>query len=793
VIVSDNYNIIGSIDPSTSVLLLGSGFSLEATNIRRNAPPNGASLRRHFLKELNYSENSDYALQILTDEFNERHPDRLFDELYEIFRVSKAGPNQAAVLSENWLRIYTTNYDDVVEFCHLARGVKLSSFDSSEVIPNRLPNNSIVHLHGSIRALTRENVGTSLVLGETSYVRQYVEKSPWYNQFQKDIRYASNVFIIGYSMADYHIAALLLEDPTIADKTFFIQRTPDPMFVRRTKVYGRPLFIGLAGLAEALKNLPRTSPLSDASQMKSFRLLEPYRDKKGLHPATAPEVFELLAYGTFNYSRCVATLPEQTYVLARGKEIKEFLEEFNSNRTIIVDGRLGNGKTIFLYLAFLALSVKGYTCFLFKREGADIVREIKLLQGVSKAVIIFEQYAAAQDILKRLGNELPNAKFVVEVRTSIFEVRFHEVRQTVPAPFGRVSLNRLSGSDVLAFKSLCAAAGIGSASFGGLKSAEIRDVLLEVLKSPNIKEKIRTTLSPVFENAARRKVLLLSTLLTKFHLLMEPSFIKSVSGIDPFKEFMSIKDVAEELFEIGGDSFQIRSSVFSEYAVEHFLRSDEIIECVVETALAAASRKVDRQFRVLMSSLMQYSNLYDMLRKESDVIALVLGIYERLRYDSRINDEPLFWLQYAIAMVEDSNLELALEFIGTAYERAEERTGFQTYQIDTQAFRILLLSQTQVANGNPVDRLPEIVQRLEAVNSMLGEESHRAYAIKVLEHVHPFVEKRRADLKPGDKTVLTYWLSILSMTLGQLPIEYRALIGSDMIKNQIDRAKNLLL
>lgn len=143
-------------------------------------------------------------------------------------------------------------------------------------------------------------------------------------------------------------------------------------------------------------------------------------------------------------------------------------------------------------------------------------------------------------------------------------------------------------------------------------------------------------------------------------------------------------------------------------------------------------------------------------------------------------------------MAEERNLPLALEFIGTAYKRAAERTGFQTYQIDTQAFRILLLSETKTSS-EPVERLPEIIRKLEAMNSMIGEESHRTYAIRVLEAVYPFIERRRTNLTRSDRVTLIFWLSTLSTTLGQLAPEYRALTGSDSTRSQIEAAKGLLL
>jgi hypothetical protein len=132
-------------------------------------------------------------------------------------------------------------------------------------------------------------------------------------------------------------------------------------------------------------------------------------------------------------------------------------------------------------------------------------------------------------------------------------------------------------------------------------------------------------------------------------------------------------------------------------------------------------------------------------------------IYERLRHDDRINAEPLFWLQYAIAMAEDRKLPAAQEFIATAYARAADRPGFQTYQIDTQALRILLLMESEAGSGGPVARLPEILEKIELLNSMLSEESHRGYAIRILEGMRwtPSVGQESGRLKRESRRVPT--------------------------------------
>ena len=46
-------------------------------------------------------------------------------------------------------------------------------------------------------------------MSEASYVNQYVVRSPWYDQFQRDIAFANALYIVGYSLADYHIGGTI--------------------------------------------------------------------------------------------------------------------------------------------------------------------------------------------------------------------------------------------------------------------------------------------------------------------------------------------------------------------------------------------------------------------------------------------------------------------------------------------------------------------------------------------------------------------------------------------------------
>ena len=777
---------IEELDPESSILFLGSGFSLGAANIANGSPPNGRRLRRHFIEQLSLPADTDYDLQVISEEFAEDDPRKLRDELYRIFRLTELTAGQTSVLSEPWRRIYSTNYDDAVELHRLNKKALPNAFDVSQPVPNKLPHGAVVHLHGSIRMITPENVMESLVLGESSYVNQYVVGSPWYDQFQRDLAFASALYIVGYSLADYHIAGLLMANPKLAERTVFIQGPePDQTFVRRTARYGRTMFIGTDGFAEALARAPRSAaPALDS--LRSFRSLAPTRDKKSSARPTATEVFDLLVYGDFDASRLARSQPGEGYAIARADAVDAAADAVEAKAALVVDGRLGNGKSIFLHLLAFELSSRGWTCLLLRPGHPDLHREVAALAGIERVVVFIDQYSAAQDSVRGLREALPKAKLVVEVRTGTFEVRFHELVQVLPKPFDRVSLNTLSRTERVAFSRLCELVGLRPPAED--HRTDLRDLLLDLFENKEIRDRISTALEPLFAKRATRRILTMAMLIATHQGSVSAAFVRSVAGEDPFAALKRLEELSNEIFETSADGFKARSAVFSSFVIATFIDPDEIADTVVEVTLAAARRRSERPYRVLMSNMMAYSSLRKTLRGKGDPDAIIVSVYERLRYDERVNGEPLFWLQYAIAMAEVPRLDAADEYIATAYRKAEALPGFRTYQIDTQAFRIALLRATEQKVGQAIFNIDAILSGIERIDTMLGDGSHRSYAVKILDYVQPFVAARRADLAAGERTALQFWLLKVSKSLALLPNDFKVTSCSEAVRKRLEVA-----
>jgi len=320
------------------------------------------------------------------------------------------------------------------------------------------------------------------------------------------------------------------------------------------------------------------------------------------------------------------------------------------------------------------------------------------------------------------------------------------------------------------------------------RRSDLRDLLLDLFENKSIRDRVRAALAPLFAKRATRRILTMTMLIATHQATVGAGFVRSVVGEDPFAALKPLEDLSHEIFETSADNFKARSAVFSSFVIDAFIDQDEIADAIVEVTLAAAQRRSERPYRVLMSNMMAYSSLRRMLRGKGGADAIIVSIYERLRYDERVNGEPLFWLQYAIAMAEVPRLDTADEYVATAYRKAEALPGFQTYQIDTQAFRIALLRAKEQKAGQAIFNIDAILEGIERIDTMLGDGSHRSYAVKVLDHVQPFVAARSGDLAAGERTALQFWLLKVAKSLALLPEDFKATAGSEAVRKRVEAA-----
>lgn len=253
------------------------------------------------------------------------------------------------------------------------------------------------------------------------------------------------------------------------------------------------------------------------------------------------------------------------------------------------------------------------------------------------------------------------------------------------------------------------------------------------------------------------------------------------------------REVAGDVVRMDDDDIQIRSAVFSEYLIGQHFSTADVLDISRAIVIEAVKRKRERRYQPILSSLMQVSNLKRLLNRDPDNLAAIRRSFEQLVRDIDINKEPLFWLQYTILMVELSDLQQAEGFLETAYLRARENPGFLTYQIDTQALRVYLLTEQSSPEKLTVARFDKIMEKTEMAISMITDASHRNYAIRASEGFEPFATARAKNLTADQRNLLAIQLDRIAGALNDLPAEVRANSGSDAVKASVERAKSILI
>jgi hypothetical protein len=161
-----------------SILFLGSGFSAYAQNKDSKPLPTGGKLLS-LLKD-GTKLSSDYPLDILSREYVEKFGEHgLLDLLQERLTARSVSEDQKTIISLPWRRIYTTNYDNVVEICAQELGKKLVPATLRETADHNRSITQCVHLNGRLATVSLGNFLQEIKLTRASYLTDTFLNTGW--------------------------------------------------------------------------------------------------------------------------------------------------------------------------------------------------------------------------------------------------------------------------------------------------------------------------------------------------------------------------------------------------------------------------------------------------------------------------------------------------------------------------------------------------------------------------------------------------------------------------------------
>jgi hypothetical protein len=204
------------INPRQTALLLGAGASIPS------GAPSAAELSRRLARALTGSISADsYRLTEICSTLERQHGRQALAEAVRD-NLQDLTPTGALQLlpTFDWYRIYTTNFDDLVEQVYRAAGTALtirkSNFDFSRtVVSERL---ELFKIHGCMTEDAGFGHQTRMLLTESDYEEYDEFRQASFRALESDVL-TKDILIIGQSLADEHLRDIVRESLRLAGKS----------------------------------------------------------------------------------------------------------------------------------------------------------------------------------------------------------------------------------------------------------------------------------------------------------------------------------------------------------------------------------------------------------------------------------------------------------------------------------------------------------------------------------------------------------------------------------------------
>ena len=179
-----------------AVLFVGAGFSKGAKNRRGSALKTGKGLAEELCRQCGIPEmDLNYAASWYE---NQKGEDSLKKLLFDEFLVQSVSSDQIFIGTIPWSRIYTTNYDNVIETVYESNKLQITPVDLRDAVSKVKGDHLCVHINGYIKNIYNDNLRDTLRLTQESYDADSIVDSEWISLFRKDISLAKVVVFIGY-------------------------------------------------------------------------------------------------------------------------------------------------------------------------------------------------------------------------------------------------------------------------------------------------------------------------------------------------------------------------------------------------------------------------------------------------------------------------------------------------------------------------------------------------------------------------------------------------------------------
>lgn len=701
------------ISSGNAVLFTGAGFSLGSKNTLGSEPPMAKDLAIKLSQLSRLDEESDdlmFASEVALELLDHSSILELLKDNYTISEVSSSHED---ICNLPWRRFYTTNYDNSIELSSLKKNKRIESIDiSSDPINYIKKKNVCLHINGKIEGSTESDLLEKIKLSDASYLSaDSFIKSKWKYHFNRDLERASAIVFVGYSMYDIDIKKILFDNPEFAEKTYFIVR--DGASFQETfiiKKFGHILPIGIDNFSKLVSSISLDNDNdNDDTQLESLVPYEIIEDTTSIRDADSER---FLLYGDYQ-DRVLQTsfIDHQSIPFSTKREhIDSCIEHIRNGSSIIIQSDLGNGKSIYLEILKFELSMNGFNVFSLENNDGDYISDIENLESLDKkSIVVVDDFSNNIDLLSHIKSTKPsNVQFILSERNPSylnniddFDVNFVEINVNIldDSAIEKIIsiIDNLGAWDT--FSSLSLEKKI--ARIKGKFNSQLSMILLGLLNSPNIKDKIQSQTEVIYNNSDYKDVIFAICLCEIVNIRPTSSIISEL--IDNNEIFgTSLRNLPEfrTLFRVENNEVKSKSSVLSLSLLNNTFSENYVLDKLLEIVNRLdKDRNSEKDLDKMLKSLLRFRFVEMILPQKKNTLN---RYYERLKVDCQwLMRSPHYWVQYAMCRLAFDDYRKAQDYLTTAYEQARmKHKGFYTDDIDTQQARLYLNQALHVNDAN---------------------------------------------------------------------------------------------
>lgn len=758
-----------------AVLFLGAGFSREAKNISGNFMKDASDFSKELCKEMNVREEEDLGkvsnLYLGTKQSKDYYSkaQKLIARLQDYFICAPKGysDSQKTIVLQDWMRIYTTNYDDIVE--------RIYENEKREIIPMTLKNsqseiiqhNSIVHINGLVRNLDVNKLENEFKLVTRSYLIEDFNNSDVKYCFRQDLRNARAIIFVGTSLKyDLDIQRIVYSIENIQDKVIFIDRElgegeePDVFEINEKEILGNLLFKGTKGFACELERVAKYYKKNNSQIV--FRSFKEIDERKLVHrDVTNQNTWNLLTIGKIDSEVLYAHIDDDKYIIRR--DIADSIVNNVEKRTgmvHIIHSNLGNGKTCLMqYLMYrLADSKK---VFEYVEQYPDYEKECKkIIEMEGEKILFFENYNLCFDALKKLRGYMDSTiTLIVSCRTFLNLNMFSQLSKVLGKKTDDLfeyDIDVLSNIEkekiavmlhnmkVAEFKDIGKKQGLYKLK----KYSQWADVVVFYFKSEPVSAQLDIIYSELSKDPNKLLLVLGCIVNNIVGLNLLAGQLFDLLEIQQGKVGITRDPNVNEMIGNSQGRIELRSSILSLY----FIRKNSLYQdtiAVMSKMVRNADRLQSEDAKNIKRQLISISNISELFYKSKlglnaisndDLQDEILDYFGAISDVTYYKKNQFFWLQYAMACMDLRKYEMAENHFKLAYNYAREK-NINPYQIDVQYGRFLLEKgcQTDINGRDSFKILKEAHNLWQKVLNNYDAESYYVYRQVAL--YEEFIEK----------------------------------------------------